>query len=157
MRKLTVTALAALILAWTLAASAAPADQKGCTTANVKGTYGYVGFGTVLSTNPFGTPAGAFSSMGTLTFDGKGQLLIVDTGRVDDLIYTDTSYASTYSVSDGCILTFTITAWAEAGLPGPHYKGVFVDNRRQLRAMSLIPGWITNYVGTTRITEDGGE
>src|SRR5512146_54842 len=130
----------AAILVCTLFAPVALADQKGCTVANVKGTYGYVGFGTVLATNPFGAPAGSYSSTGTLTFDGKGNLLIVDTGRIDNLFTPpDTQYPSTYEVSRGCVVTFTINSWAELGLPGPHYKGVFVNERKELRVMSLVP------------------
>ena len=131
------------ILVCTLFVPATFADQKGCTIANVKGSYGYVGFGTVLTTNPFGLPAGTFSSMGTLTFDGKGDLLIVDTGRIDDLFFPpDSQYPSTYSVSADCIVTFTLTAYVQAGLPGPHYKGVFVNNRKELRVLSLVPGFV---------------
>ena len=131
------------------------ATHNGCTTANVKGTYGYVGFGTVLAGNPVGAPPGTYSSTGTLSFDGKGNLLITDTERVDDLfVPPDTLYPSTYTVNTQCVVTFTITAYAEAGLPGPHFKGVFVNNRKELRAMSLIPGFVINYVNTTRITID---
>lgn len=143
------------ILVCTLFVPAVFARQNGCTIANVAGTYGYVGFGTVLATNPVGFPAGAYSSMGTLSFDGKGNLLIIDTERIDDLFVSpDTQYPSTYTVSKQCILTFTITAYAEAGLPGPHFKGVFVNDRKGLRAMSLIPGFVVNYVNTTKITVD---
>jgi hypothetical protein len=134
------------------------ADQNSCTIATVKGTYGYVGFGTVLATNPFGAPAGSYSSTGTLTFDGKGNLLIVDTGRVDNLFTSpDTQYPSTYTVSNDCVVTFTITAWAELGLPGPHYKGVIVNNRKELRAISLVPGYIVNYVNTAKITAEDSD
>ncbi len=155
MRKPITIAFTMAILVCTLLASAALAEQKGCTTANVKGTYGYVGFGTVLATNPFGAPAGSYSSTGTLTFDGKGNLLIVDTGRIDNLFFPpDSQYLSTYAVSDECVVTFTLTAYVEAGLPGPHYKGVFVNHRKELRVMSLVPGIIVNYVNTTKITVD---
>jgi hypothetical protein len=58
--------------------------------ANVAGTYGYVGFGTVRAGNPLGLPAGTYSSMGTLTFDGKGNLLIIDTDRIDDFFLPPT-------------------------------------------------------------------
>ncbi len=155
MRRAIAIAFTAAILVCTLFAPVAFADQKGCTTANVAGTYGYVGFGTVLATNPFGLPAGAYSSIGTLTFDGKGNLLIVDTGRIDDFSFqADTQYPATYTVSNECVVTFTLKAYADAGLPGPHYKGVFVNDRRGLRVMSLVPGFLVNYVNTTKITAE---
>jgi hypothetical protein len=145
----------AVLLVCTLFVPTLSASQNGCTMANVAGNYGYVGFGSVLAGNPFGAPAGTFSSMGTLNFDGKGNLLIIDTQRTDDFFPApDTQYPSTYTVNKQCVVTFTITAYAQAGLPGPHFKGVFVNNRKGLRAMSLIPGLIVNYVNTTKITVD---
>ena len=126
----------------------------GCSMANVAGTYGYEGFGTVLAGNPFGLPAGTFSSMGTLQFDGQGNLTINDTERIDDFIpHPNTRYPSTYTVMSNCMATFTITAWAQAGLPGPHFKGIFVNNRMNFLAMSLLPGFVVNYVNTTKVTD----
>ncbi len=93
----------------TLFTPAVFADQQGCTIANVAGTYGYVGFGTVLAGNPLGTPAGTYSSTGTLSFDGKGNLLIIDTERIDDLFApSDSQYPSTYTVNKQCVLTFSL-------------------------------------------------
>jgi hypothetical protein len=125
-----------------------------CTTANVAGTYGYVGAGTV-GVNQLGLPPGASSSVGTLAFDGKGNLLITETARIDNtFLPPDTTYPSTYTVDKQCVGTFTITGFASAGLPGPHFKVVFVDNRKGIRAISLIPGLVVNYVNTTRIESD---
>jgi len=111
-----------------------------------------VGFGTVRAGNPLGLPAGTYSSIGTLTFDGKGNLLIIDTDRIDDFFLPpDGQYPSTYTVNKQCVVTFTVTAWADAGLPGPHFKGVFVANRNKLVATSLLPGANIDYVNTTKI------
>jgi hypothetical protein len=155
MRRPIAIAFTTAILVCTLFVPAAFADQKGCTIANVKGTYGYVGFGTVLATNPFGLPAGTLSSMGTLTFDGRGNLLIVDTGRTDDIFFTpDLEEPSTYIVNDNCVATFTVTAYVGFGIPGPHFKAVFVDGRNGLRGMSLVPGLIINFVNTAKITAE---
>ncbi|MCL4487831.1 MAG: hypothetical protein M1570_06835 [Chloroflexi bacterium] len=122
-----------------------------CTTENVAGTYGYVGLGTITSANPFGLPAGDYSSVGTLVFDGKGDLLITDTARSGDYFLTpNATYESTYSVDRQCVGTFTIARFVSFGIPGPHYKLVFVDNRKGIRAISLIRGWIVNYTNTTR-------
>jgi hypothetical protein len=155
MRNPTAILFTTAILVCTLFVPTLSATPNGCTMANVKGTYGYVGFGTVLAGNPTGVPAGTLSSTGTLSFDGKGNLLIIDTERIDDLfVPPDTQYPSTYTVSEQCIVTFTITAYAEAGLPGPHFKGVFVDSRKKLVAMSLVPGFVINYVSTTKVVTD---
>lgn len=143
------------VLVCTLFVPALFAEEHGCTIGNVAGTYGYVGFGTVRAENPLGLPAGTYSSTGTLTFDGKGNLLIIDTDRIDDVFLPpDTQYPSTYTVNKQCVVTFTVTAWAELGLPGPHFKGVFVANRNKLLATSLLPGANINYVNTTKVAID---
>ncbi len=155
MRNKIAIVFSAVLLVCALAVPTLSASQNGCTMANVAGIYGYEGFGTVLATNPIGAPVGTFSSIGTLNFDGKGNLLIIDTQRIDDVFPApDTQYPSTYTVNKQCIVTFTITAFAQAGLPGPHFKGVFVNNHKGLRAMSLVPGLIVNYVNTTKTTVD---
>ncbi len=144
MRKLLLTA--AILGALSLAAFA------DCTMENVAGTYGYVGSGTVVTTgtNPLGFPPGTYSSVGTLAFDGEGNLLITDTARVDDIFLPPTTYVSTYTVDKQCVGSFTIAGFAGV-VPAPHFKVVFVDNRKGIRAISLLPGLIVNYVGTTRI------
>jgi hypothetical protein len=152
MRKLLV--FTAAILVCSLFAPAAFADH-GCTVANVAGTYGYVGFGTIRAGNPLGLPPGEYSSTGTLAFDGKGNLLITDTGRIDDFFLPpDTQYPSTYTVNSSCESTFTITAWVQAGLPGPHFKAVFMANRTKVTSISLVPGGNINYLNTTKIVLD---
>ena len=139
------------VLVCSLFAPAAFANT-GCTVANVAGTYGYVGFGTVRAGNPLGLPAGEYSSIGTLAFDGKGNLLITDTGRIDDFFFPpDTQYAATYTVNSSCEYTFTITAWVQAGLPGPHWKGMFIANRTRATGMAVFPGANINYVNTTKV------
>ncbi len=154
MRRSIAIAFTALLVC-TLLAPAVFADEKGCTTANVKGTFGYVGFGTVLASNPFGLPTGTFSSTGTLTFDGKGNLLIVNTGRIDDFFLPlDEQIPTTYAISGQCVVTFTVTLWAELGLPGPHYKGVLVNGGKEFRMISLLPGFLVNYVSTVKIADE---
>ncbi len=154
MRRLIAIAFAA-ILVCTVFAPAAFADEKGCTSANLKGTFGYVGFGTILATNPFGLQASTYSSTGTLTFDGKENLLIVDTSRYDNLFGPpDSEEASTYTVNEKCVVTFTLKSFVDLGLPGPHYKGVLVNGGKELRMMSLIPGFIVNYVNTAKIANE---
>jgi hypothetical protein len=91
---------------------------------------------------------GSYSSTGILNFDGKGNLLIIDTARSDDtFLFTDRSFPSTYTVDAQCNVTFTLSGFGS----GPHYKGVFVKNRKGLRVISLIKGLVVNYVNTTRI------
>jgi len=128
------------------------ADHSGCTVSNVAGTYGYVGFGTVRSPNPFGLPAGTYSQVGTLTFDGKGNVTIVDSARVDDIFFTPNFvYHAVYTVDKQCNATMSIPAFDVPGVSRPHWRGVFVDNRNGYRGMSMLPGVSIHYVNTTRI------
>ena len=143
-----------LLLAAAILGSLSLVAFADCTKENVAGTYGYVGAGTV-GVNQLGLPPGASSSVGTLAFDGKGNLLITETARIDDVVLPPATYPSTYAVDKQCVGTFTITSFALAGLPGPHFKVVFVDNRKGIRAISLLPGIIVHYVNTTRI--EGGK
>jgi len=144
----------AAVLAVTVAPGAFADDDREnghssvCTVANVAGTYGYVGFGTALAGNNFGF-TGTWSSEGTLTFDGKGNLSIIDTARIEDhILYVNQSFPSTYTVDAQCNLTFTFNGFP---IPGPHFKGVFVNNRKGIRAISLLQHLVVNYVNTTRI------
>ncbi|MBI4905351.1 MAG: hypothetical protein HY820_17080 [Acidobacteria bacterium] len=129
-----------------------PADEAGCTVANVAGTYGYAGFGTVLPGNPFLMPPGTYTHVGTLTLDGKGNVTIVDTGRVDDYFFpANNVYAAVYTVDSQCHATMSIPAFDQIpGVTRPHWRGVFVDNRKGYRAISMLKGLIINYVNTTR-------
>ncbi len=122
-------------------------QPQRCTVANVAGTYGYVGFGTALPGNNFGF-TGTWSSEGTLTFDGRGNLSIIDTARIEGhILHVDLSFPSTYTVDALCNVTFTFV-----GVPGgPHFKGVFVDNRMGLRVISLLQTIVVNYVNTTKL------
>ena len=144
-----------LLLTAAILGSLAMVAFADCTMENVAGTYGYVGFGTMLVPNPLGLPSGTYSSIGTTAYDGKGNILITDTARIDDLLFPPTTYAGTYTVDKQCVGSFTITSFVSAGLPGPHFKVLFVDNRKGIRGISLIPGLVVNFVNTSRI--EGGK
>jgi len=137
-----------LILVSALFAGSALAQ---CNMASLHGTYGYVGFGTVAA-KPSGLPTGNWSSVGILNFNGRGGLVITDTARVEGLtLWSDRAFPSTYTVDHNCVATFTITEFAAAGIPGPHFKVVIVDNRAKIVGISLLPGVTVNFVSTTRI------
>ena len=147
-----------LLIAAILGTNLGSVAYADCTTENVAGTYGYVGFGTIGTSNPFGLPPGSYSSVGTLAFDGKGNVLITDTARIGDFFLTpDAKYPSTYTVNAQCVGTLTVSHFVNIGIPGPHYKLVFVDNLKGVRTISLIPGWIVNYLTTTRIKSGSQE
>lgn len=151
-KSFTGTILAANLFTQAVPTDERNADNSGCTLSNVAGTYGYVGSGTVRPGNPIGLPAGTYTSVGTLNFDDRGNVVITDTARVDDFFLPPNQiYAATYTVDRQCMATMTITAWAQMGLPGPHFKGVFVDERHGFRGMTTGPGASIHYDNTTRI------
>lgn len=148
MRRLSITFA---ILALTLLAQTAFA-QPACSLATLNGAYGYVGTGVVRSPNPTGLPPGDYSSVGILNFDGKGNVLIVDNQRIGDFILPpNVTYAATYTVDSNCMVSMTITAWAQGGLSGPHFRLVIVEKGAGLRGISLLPGVTVNYVSTAQI------
>jgi len=115
------------------------------------GAYGYSGFGTVFPGNALGLPPGTETSNGTLTFDRNGQLTIVEAEMIDGVLISPSStYGGTLTVNPDCTFTATLPP-----LPGPAIVGVVVDNGRQIRAMSTIPGVQVNYVSTVKVHPDG--
>jgi hypothetical protein len=112
-----------------------------------RGTYGYTGFGTIFPGNVLGLPPGAESSNGTLTFDRNGQVTIVEAEMIDGVLISPSStYEGTFTVNPDCTFTATLPP-----LPGPAFVGVVVDDGKQIRAMSTIPGVQVNYVATVKV------
>jgi hypothetical protein len=129
-------------------------SEDECSIANVAGTYGFVGFGQLLPTNAFNLPPGPESNVGRFALDGRGSFVLVETVRVsvggtDQFINPRES--GTYTVDAGC--NFTLTGSIPPFIPKPIKLqiGVFVNHRKELRAMGTVPGLFQNYVSTTRV------
>jgi hypothetical protein len=117
------------------------------TRCGAKGAYGYTGFGTAFDGNPLGFPAGIVSSNGTLTLDGNGNVVIHEVEVASGQVFNpDATFSGTYTLNPDCTFAATLP-----GLPGPVFVGVVVDNGKQIRAMSTIPGVQVNYISTFKV------
>jgi hypothetical protein len=126
-------------------------SDAACTIANVAGSYGYVGFGELLQTNAFNLRPGPESNAGQFALDGRGHFSLVETVRVGALTPFPVHETGTYTVDAGC--NFALIAAIPPFIPKPIQVqiGVFVKDRRELRAIGTVPGLIQNYVSTARV------
>ncbi len=106
--------------------------QANCNVANVAGTYAYAAFGTVSAANPAGLPAGPYNSAATLVLDGAGNF-VVDAKTSYNGVIVDEHFEGTYVVGEDCSVTYLLQGT-------PFVYGLFTNNRKEARAISLIPG-----------------
>ncbi len=114
------------------------------------GTYGYTGFGTVFPGNALGLPPGTASTNGTITLERNGDMSIHEVEVGDGVVVNSSaSFTGTFTVNPDCTFTGSIPP-----LPGTALVGVVVDNGKQLRALTTIPGVQINFVSSVRINAD---
>lgn len=119
-----------------LAVGQAYAD--GCTVANVAGRYGSLAFGTNLSGNALGAPAGPAATSGTVEFDGEGNFSYTASASFNGVIITNTTGQGTYSVNNDCTGTIIV---------GPDTANiVFVDDRNEVFGVHTTPGVVANII-----------
>lgn len=111
------------------------------------GTYGYTGFGTIFEGNALGFLPGTASTNGTITFDRNGQWTVqeVEVGN-GVLLNPSAVFGGSFTLNSDCTFTATLPP-----LPGTALVGVLVDNGKEIRAISTIPGVQINYVSTKRV------
>jgi len=126
---------------------ATAAYGPGASCGLLRGTYGFTGFGTIFPGNALGFPPGTVSTNGTVTIGRDGQTTVVEAEVIDGVLVSPSStYQGTITVNPDC--TFTV---AMPPLPGPAFVGVAVDNGKQVRAMTTIPGVQINFVSTIKV------
>ena len=92
----------AAVIALALGTSAtAKADDKGCSSATLRGTFAYTSTGTITSPPSI---AGPVAEVGTQTFDGKGNT----TATAWLAAVGQLSITGTYTVNPDCTGTFTL-------------------------------------------------
>jgi hypothetical protein len=139
-----IIAFAAFRYGPTPAAAANPASNA----CGLKGTYGYVGTGNTFDGNALGFPTGLVSTMGTITLDGNGNWSVREVEVVNGAtVNSDAMFSGIYTVSPDCTFAGTIP-----GLTGGGLEGVAVDQGKQIRAISTIPGVQVNYVATVKVS-----
>jgi hypothetical protein len=116
------------------------------------GTYGYTGFGTVFPDNVAGFPPGIASTNGTITLDGKGNVLIHEVEVIEGTVISPaegSTFVGTYTLNPDC--TFTGTLLTQPPIPGTALVGVVVDNGKQIRALLTVQGVQINFVSTAKV------
>jgi hypothetical protein len=130
-----------------IGAVAAHADGNRC---GARGTYGYTGFGTVFPNNGY-FPPGIASTNGTITLDGKGNVLIHEVEVIEGAVVSPpegSTFVGTYTLNPDCTFTGTLT---QPPVPGTALVGVAVDDGKGIRAMLTVPGVQINFVSTTKV------
>jgi hypothetical protein len=145
---LAILALVTLMVAGTATPTPAQGASHGrsavCTFENVAGSYAYSAFGTLHPGNALGAPAGAYTSVAVLVLDNEGNWS-VPTARTSyngTIVDEGGIYSGSYTLGDDCSITIFVGET-------PYVFAVFVNNRKELRGMSLLQGTNVNYTTTT--------
>jgi hypothetical protein len=136
-----------------LATGRAYADDYGCTVANVAGSYGVYAFGTNLSGNAGGFPAGPAATSGKAEFDGQGNFSFVASASFDGIISQGVTGQGTYAVNPDCtgtvVIPPVISSTGTVLVPGLTSSIVFVDNRNEIYGVHTTAGITANIIHTT--------
>lgn len=101
---------------------------KRCTPANVAGTYGFSGSGTIFPVNDMGLQPGPVTFAGLLVLEPNGQFSGTETISFNGNVTSGVEYGGTYTVKADCTVTLVAPGYF-------HNFGVFVANRRELMLM----------------------
>jgi hypothetical protein len=130
---LAIAALTALALG---IAPTAMADNKGCSDADLKGTWAFTGTGAIVGSSK---AAGPFAEVGTQTFDGRGTTTYSATLSGNGNI-TPVTATGTYSVNPDCTGTMTVLV-APFGST-VHIFFVLDDLNTEFRAIETETGYV---------------
>jgi len=114
-------------------------EEKDCSNATIKGSFGYTSTGTLLASIPGLPPplAGPFAEVGRQTFDGKGDTDAAATLSANGNIQPVT-IAGTYTVNPNCTGTMTLNI-SPLGVIS-HLDFVIDDDGAELRAIVTDSG-----------------
>jgi hypothetical protein len=104
-------------------------QRRTCSTASLRGTFGFTATGTVDGIGPV-------ARVGWETFDGNGNASGAATTSVNGTIY-DSTFTATYTVSPNCTGTF---AEQDSAIGPVNDDIVIVDAGQEIRAISADPG-----------------
>jgi hypothetical protein len=144
-RPLVNTAAAAafgLLIAGTAAAEpgADRHGQRGCTNADLRGTFAFTAQGVTLAGSPV-PPAlqGAFASSGVSSFDGRGHFTLTATSSFNGFVQGPGVVTGTYDVNSDC----TYTSQADNGVT---FRAAIVSGGDQLLILQTTPGVVISGV-----------
>ena len=119
-------------------------ENKGCSNATLRGSFGYTATGTLL---PAAAPppfAGPFGEVGRQTFDGNGNTTATATINANGNIVKVT-IEGTYTVNPDC--TGSMTRNVSAPVSGTAHDDLVIDDDGlELRTIATDPGAIETYV-----------
>src|SRR6059036_654288 len=144
-KALTLSTMAAVLFAGTLAAHKHDKDEHGnrqCSNATLNGSYGLHATGTIIGT-------GLFAAVGVFTFDGKGNLSAILTQKVNGNLVPVT-ITGTYTVSPTCIVSDT---WYISNGQVTTHESVIVDNGKEYAILNTTPGNVVSGVAKKQFAE----
>ena len=133
----------AIVFVLGIAPRAQAGENKGCSNATLRGTFGYTATGTLL---PAAAPApfvGPFGEVGRQTFDGNGNTAATATINANGNIINAT-IQGTYTVNPDCTGSMTRDV-SPLGITA-HDDFVIDDDGVELRSIATDPGAIETYV-----------
>ena len=135
MRKQTIRMIATVMFLFTAGIILVPnARAEGnCNLQTVKGSYGYLNTGSF-----FGT---LLASVGTITFDGAGNVSGYDTNSFGGTV-TQNTFTGSYTVNAGCTGTLTVSF----GFFSINNNLVIVDNGKEINVIETNPGAVATGV-----------
>jgi hypothetical protein len=132
-------------------ASVANAENKACTNATLKGSFGYSSTGTLLDTYVPPPFAGPFAEVGTETFDGRGGTSATATLSSNGNI-VQVTVTGTYSVNPDC--TGTLTLQISPFNATVHANFVIDKNGNAFQAIETEPGLIVTRMAWRQFTDN---
>lgn len=117
-----------------------PQKKKGCSNEALAGSYGFTGNGAFIAGNDDGVPAGPYTTVGFINFDGAGNFTVTyEVETFNGIFMNDPPFTGTYTVNSDCSLTITNEF-------GVHLAGIVMNGGNELDFISIDPGVVLNFV-----------
>src|SRR5260370_23191224 len=123
--------------------------QPACSTATLRGSFGYTNTGTIVA----GPEAGPFGGVGRQTFDGKGNTQATATVSVNGNIFHAT-IKGTYVVNSDCSGSMILTVSAGPETFTNHIDFVIVGGGTAFRAINTDPGAVITTTGKKQFLDE---
>jgi hypothetical protein len=126
------------------------AQEKTCSNATLKGSYGYTGTQFTISPPAI---AGPFATVGRQVFDGQGNTTAAGTTSVNGNMVKVT-FTGTYNVNADCTGSMTILV-SPVSITG-HYDFVIDDDGAEVRVIGTDPGAVGTVIVRKQFLSRGG-
>jgi hypothetical protein len=139
----TTLVLFAIVFVLGIAPRAQAGENRGCSNATLRGSFGYTATGALLPTAVPAPLAGPFGEIGRQTFDGNGNTTATATINANGNI-VNVTIEGTYTVNPDCTGSMTRNV-SPLGVTA-HDDLVIDDDGVELRTIATDPGEIETYV-----------